>query len=112
MRINQLSLALLHLFGHPLPEIFQEAVMQPIGASDNWRWVGYDNAWIDFNGRRVQSVPAGTHWGGGVSIGSHDQARVGQLLLNHGSANGRQVIRARTSSDKWRSATSRRRFAM
>lgn len=92
VRINQLSLALLHLFGRPLPEIFHEAVMQPIGASGNWRWVGYDNAWIDLNGRKVQSVPGGTHWGGGVSIGSHDQARIGQMMLDDGRANGRQVI--------------------
>ena len=63
MRINQLSLALLHLFGRPLPEVFRDAIMRPIGASDTWRWVGYDNAWIDLNGCRVQSVPGGTHWG-------------------------------------------------
>jgi CubicO group peptidase (beta-lactamase class C family) len=31
-----------------------------------------------------------------VSIGSHDQARVGQLLLSDGEANGRQVI-----SEEW-----------
>ena len=43
-------------------------------------------------GQRVQSVPGGTHWGGGVSISSIDQARVGQLLLDDGTANGRQVI--------------------
>jgi CubicO group peptidase (beta-lactamase class C family) len=92
VRINQLSLALLHLFGRPLPEVFRETVMQPIGASDNWRWVGYDNAWIELNGRRVQSVPGGTHWGGGVSIGSLDQARIGQMMLDDGKANGRQVI--------------------
>jgi CubicO group peptidase (beta-lactamase class C family) len=94
VRINQLSLALLHLFGRPLPEVFREAIMQPIGASDQWRWMGYDNSWIDLNGRRVQSVPGGTHWGGGVSIGSLDQARVGRLLLDDGKANGRQVISA------------------
>ncbi len=94
VRINQLSLALLHLFGRPLPEVFREAIMQPIGASERWRWVGYDNSWIYLNGRRVQSVPGGTHWGGGVSIGSLDQARVGQLLLDDGKANGRQVISA------------------
>lgn len=96
VRINQLSLALLHLFGRPLPDVFREAVMQPVGASDHWRWAGYDTAWIDLNGRRVQSVPGGTHWGGGISIGSHDQARVGQLLLNDGTANGGQVI-----SEQW-----------
>jgi CubicO group peptidase (beta-lactamase class C family) len=92
VRINQLSLALLHLFGRPLPDVFRESIMQPLGASDNWRWMGYDNAWIELDGQRVQSVPGGTHWGGGVSISSTDQARVGQLLLDDGKANGRQVI--------------------
>ena len=92
VRINQLSLALLHLFRRPLPEVFRERIMPPIGASENWQWVGYDDAWIELDGRRVQSVPGGSHWGGGVSIGSADQARVGELLLNDGIANGRQVI--------------------
>jgi CubicO group peptidase (beta-lactamase class C family) len=95
VRINQLSLALLHLFGQPLPEVFRESIMQPIGASENWRWAGYDHAWVEIAGRRVQSVPGGTHWGGGVSIGSVDQARVGQLLLDDGYANGRQVLSAK-----------------
>jgi CubicO group peptidase (beta-lactamase class C family) len=92
VRINQLSLALLHLFRRPLPEVFREHIMQPIGASENWRWVGYDNAWIELDGKRMQSVPGGSHWGGGVSISSTDQARVGELLLNDGFANGKQVI--------------------
>jgi CubicO group peptidase (beta-lactamase class C family) len=92
VRINQLSLALLHLFGRPLPEIFREAIMQPIGASDRWSWAGYDDAWIELGGQKVQSVPGGTHWGAGVSISSIDQGRVGQLLLDDGRANGRQVI--------------------
>ena len=92
VRINQLSLALLHLFRRPLPEVFREQIMQPIGASENWQWVGYDDAWIELDGRRVQSVPGGSHWGGGVSIGSANQARVGELLLNDGRANNRQVI--------------------
>ncbi|HVY07665.1 MAG TPA: serine hydrolase [Burkholderiales bacterium] len=92
VRINALSLALLHLFGRALPEVFREAIMQPIGASDGWSWVGYDNSWIELDGRKVQSVPGGTHWGGGMSIGSRDQARVGQLFLDDGKANGHQVI--------------------
>jgi CubicO group peptidase (beta-lactamase class C family) len=95
VRINALSLALLHLFGRPLPEVFREAIMQPIGASDGWRWDGYDNSWIVLNGRKIQSVPGGTHWGGGMSIGSLDQARIGQLFLDDGKANGRQVISAK-----------------
>jgi CubicO group peptidase (beta-lactamase class C family) len=92
VRINQLSLALLHLFRRPLPEVFREHIMRPIGASENWQWVGYDNAWIEIDGMRMKSVPGGSHWGGGVSISSADQARIGDLLLNDGFANGKQVI--------------------
>ena len=72
VRINQLSLALLHLFQHPLPEVFRDAIMRPIGASEDWNWVGYDNSWVMVGGQRMQSVPGGTHWGGGVSISAQD----------------------------------------
>lgn len=92
VRINQLSLALLHLFGRPLPEVLADAVMRPLGVSDTWRWVGYDDGWLDLGGRRVQSVPGGSHWGGGLSISAHDQARVGQMLLDGGVHEGRPVI--------------------
>jgi CubicO group peptidase (beta-lactamase class C family) len=92
VRINQFSLALLHLFGRPLPEVFREAIMAPLGASDNWQWVGYDHAWIELNGRRVQSVPGGTHWGGGLSISALDQIKVAQLFVDHGYVNGQQII--------------------
>ncbi|WP_353151852.1 serine hydrolase [Pollutimonas bauzanensis] len=94
VRINQFSLALLHLFQRPLPEVFREAIMQPLGATENWNWVGYDNAWVDIAGRRVQSVPGGTHWGGGLSISSEDQALVGQMLLDEGSVNGNRILSA------------------
>ena len=94
VRINQLSLALLHLYQRPLPQVFAEAIMRPLGTSEDWRWVGYDHAWVDLNGARVQSVPGGSHWGGGVSISSLDQARIGQLLLDEGRHEGRQLISA------------------
>lgn len=81
VRINQLALALAHLFGQPLPEVFDEAVMRPLGATSAWAWEGYDDAWIDLGARRVRSVPGGTHWGGGVRIGARDQARIAQALL-------------------------------
>ncbi|HEU0229943.1 MAG TPA: serine hydrolase [Burkholderiaceae bacterium] len=92
VRINQFSLALLHLFGRPLPEIFGEAIMQPVGTVNDWNWVGYDNAWVQIGGRRVQSVPGGTHWGGGLSISAEDQARIGRMLLNDGRVGNRQVL--------------------
>lgn len=92
VRINQLSLALLHLFRQPLPEVFREAVARPCGAGEDWRWLGYDDAWVEIDGRRMQSVPGGTHWGGGVWIDSFDQARIGQMLLDEGRAGGARVI--------------------
>lgn len=96
VRINQLSLALLHLFQKPLPEVFREAIMQPVGASDNWKWLGYDHAWVEIQGRRVQSVPGGTHWGGGMSISANDQLKIAQMLLDEGVASGRRVL-----SEEW-----------
>lgn len=92
VRINQLAFALLHLFQEPLPDVFREAVMRPVGASEDWQWVGYDNAWVEVAGRKVQSVTGGTHWGGGMSVSAHDQARVGQMLLDDGMANGQRVL--------------------
>jgi len=90
VRINQLSLALLHLFGQALPEVFQESVLRPIGATDPFSWEGYDDAWVDLPAThdsaacRVRSVPGGTHWGGGVSISTHDQALIGELIRRDG----------------------------
>jgi CubicO group peptidase (beta-lactamase class C family) len=94
VRINQLSLALLHLFREPLPQVFEEAVLRPLGGGSGFRWEGYDDAWVELGGRRLQSVPGGTHWGGGVSIGARDQARIGQLLLDGGSHGGRALLPA------------------
>jgi CubicO group peptidase (beta-lactamase class C family) len=90
VRINQLSLALLHLWKRPLPEVFAEYILQPLGAGQGFQWEGYAESWLELPAtpstpaRRVQSVPGGTHWGGGVCISASDQARIGQLLLNGG----------------------------
>jgi CubicO group peptidase (beta-lactamase class C family) len=92
VRINQFALALLHIFRRPLPEVFVENVLQPIGGGRDFRWEGYDDAWVEIDGRRMQSVTGGTHWGAGVSISARDQARIGQLLLDGGAHQGRQLI--------------------
>ena len=93
VRINQLSLALLHLFRMPLQQVFLEQVLQPLGGGDGFAWRAYDDAWIELPGvGRVPSVPGGTHWGGGVSISARDQARIGQLVLDHGVSAGRQIV--------------------
>lgn len=94
VRINQLSLALLHLFKTPLPEVFKQTIAQPCGLSDSWRWVGYDHAWVNIDGKRMPSVPGGSHWGAGVSISADDQAKIGQMMLDQGVANEIQVVSA------------------
>jgi CubicO group peptidase (beta-lactamase class C family) len=94
VRINQLSLALLHLFRRPLPEVFLESVLRPLGGGEDFRWEGYDDAWVEIDGRRMQSVPGGSHWGGGVSISARDQARIGQLVLDGGVHAGQALVPA------------------
>ena len=37
-RINVLALAALHVLRRPLPEVLDEAIMTPIGASSTWHW--------------------------------------------------------------------------
>jgi len=93
VRINQLALALLHLFRRPLPEVFLEQILVPLGGGEGFAWRGYDDAWVELPGvGHVQSVPGGSHWGAGVSISAHDQARIGQLLLDGGTGGGRQLV--------------------
>lgn len=93
VRVNRLSLALLRRFREPLPDVFRARIMAPIGASADWRWEGYRNAFVEIEGRMVQSVPGGGHWGGGVFIHAEDQARIGLLMLRGGQWDGREVVR-------------------
>jgi CubicO group peptidase (beta-lactamase class C family) len=94
-RVNAFALALLHVFRRPLPDVLREEIMEPIGASSTWRWYGYENSWIDLDGRRVQSVSGGGHWGGGMWINAYDMARFGYLFLRNGRWNGRQLVTER-----------------
>src|SRR5215510_8662715 len=84
VRVNRLSLSLLQLFRRPLPDMLREALMAPIGASATWEWRAYDNAWLEIDGRRMASVPGGSHWGGGLWMSARDHARFGLLHLRRG----------------------------
>jgi CubicO group peptidase (beta-lactamase class C family) len=92
VRVNRLSLALLRVWRRPLPEVFRELVMDPIGASPDWEWHGYRNSYVELDGRRVQSVSGGGHWGGGVFISARDQARIGLLLSQRGLWGPRRIL--------------------
>jgi CubicO group peptidase (beta-lactamase class C family) len=92
VRVNVLALALLHVHRRPLPEVLRDEVMEPIGTSSTWRWHGYENSWIELDGRKVQSVTGGGHWGGGMFIHAWDLARFGYLFLRNGRWNDRQIV--------------------
>ena len=67
-RVNALALAATAVWRKPLPDVLREQVMNPIGASNTWAWTGYNNAWIVLDGKMIQSVSGGGHFGGGMFI--------------------------------------------
>lgn len=91
-RVNVLALAALQVWRQPLPEILRDKIMEPIGASNTWRWYGYDNSWIVLDGKLVQSVSGGGHWGGGMMINAWDMARFGLLTQRRGVWGGKQLL--------------------
>jgi CubicO group peptidase (beta-lactamase class C family) len=96
VRTNALALAALHVWRRPLPQVLRDNVLEPIGASNTWRWFGYENSWIVLDGQIVQSVTGGGHWGGGMFVNAYDLARFGYLTLNRGRWKERQLV-----SEKW-----------
>src|SRR5215218_322832 len=96
VRVNALALAALQVWRRPLPQVLREQVMEPIGASNTWRWIGYETSWVEMDGEAVQSVSGGGHWGGGMFISARDMARFGVLTLRRGRWGDRQVL-----SDDW-----------
>ena len=96
VRVNVLALAALNIWRKPLPQVLKENIMDPIGASTSWRWLGYDNSWVVLDGQLVQSVSGGGHWGGGMFISAYDMARFGYFTLRRGKWEGKQLL-----SDKW-----------
>jgi CubicO group peptidase (beta-lactamase class C family) len=91
-RVNLLALASTNLWRRPLPQVLREHVMDPIGASSTWRWLGYENSWILLDGEWVQVVSGGSHWGGGMFISALDMARFGLLHLRNGSWGDQRIL--------------------
>ena len=102
VRINRFALSLLRLWKKPLPDVVKEQIMDPIGASDTWRYVTYPNAVADVDGKQMPSVSGGTRWGGGLQISARDEARFGYLFLRQGRWKDQQIV----SQDWVKKATS------
>jgi CubicO group peptidase (beta-lactamase class C family) len=94
VRVNALALAALNVWRRPLPQVLKELVMDEIGASQTWRWYGYENSWIVLDGQPVQSVSGGGHWGGGMLISASDMARFGLLTARNGKWRDKQILSA------------------
>ncbi len=92
VRVNLMAYSLLHLFRRPLPDVLSDRVMEPIGASDDWTWEGYETSWTMVDGQRIQSVSGGGHWGGGFFIDTRDHARFGLLAARRGRWGGEQLV--------------------
>jgi len=91
-RVNVLALASMNVWRKPLPVVLKEHLMDRIGASDTWRWTGYENSFVIIDGQIMQAVSGGSHWGGGMFISAYDQARFGYLTLRNGRWNGEQIL--------------------
>ncbi len=92
VRVNLLAYSLLNVWRKPLPQVLKEEIMDPIGASTTWRWFGYENAWVNIDGLKMQSVTGGGHSGAGLFINTEDMARFGLLFENDGNWNGNQLV--------------------
>src|SRR3546814_2711174 len=66
--------------------------MGPIGASTSWQWHGYRNSTVLIDGKPIESVSGGGHFGGGLFINTLDHARFGLLALRNGRWGERQLI--------------------
>ncbi len=91
-RVNALALAALNVWRKPLPQVLKENVMDEIGASNTWRWFGYENSFVVIDGQIMQSVSGGGHWGGGMFISARDMARFGLLTERNGKWRDKQIL--------------------
>ncbi len=92
VRVNVLALAALNVWRRPLPQVLKEHVMDEIGASNTWRWFGYENSYVVIDGQIIQSASGGGHWGGGMFINAADMARFGLLTSRNGKWGSKQIL--------------------
>ena len=65
VRVNRLSLALLRLWKEPLPKRSNRGSWTRSAHQIHWIWNGYRNSDVVIDGKKINSVSGGGHWGGG-----------------------------------------------
>ncbi|RZQ64926.1 class C beta-lactamase-related serine hydrolase [Amycolatopsis suaedae] len=96
VRVNLLALALTLLWRRSLADVVKVELFDRIGVSRTWSWHGYDNSFVEVDGRDIAVVSGGAHWGGGLWASAADLARLGVLLCERGRWHGDQIL-----SDQW-----------
>ena len=82
---NWLADTVLLAYGRDLRDVFEQRILDPIGARDfNWRFDVYRTKELDGLPRR--------EFASGMGASVDTQARVGLLMLRHGNWEGRQLI--------------------
>jgi hypothetical protein len=92
VRVNVLAYSLLNVWRKPLPMILKDEIMDKINASTTWRWMGYDNAFLNIDGQMMQSVSGGGHHGGGIFMNTLDMARFGYFIAKNGTWNDQNIL--------------------
>ena len=101
VRMNLLTCALTLLLGRSLADVLRERVMVPLGCSDRWSWHGYRTSTVVLDGRQVEVVSGGAHWGGGLFVPARDLASIGRLFLDDGMSGGDRLLSAEWIRQSW-----------
>jgi hypothetical protein len=83
VRVNALALATMSVWRRPAAEGAEGQRLDPIGASQSWRWYGYENSWIVVDGEPMQSVSRWRPLGRGSL---HQRHGHGAVRLSHAAA--------------------------
>jgi CubicO group peptidase (beta-lactamase class C family) len=108
--MNLLTYALTLLLRRSLEDVLRERVMLPLGASSRWSWNGYRTSNVEIDGRPVAVVSGGAHWGGGLVVSARDLALIGQLFLDRGRHQGRQLLSRDWIDQSWTPSPVRRDY--
>ena len=55
-RVNLLALAATNIWRKPIQQVLKDQLMDPIGATATWRWMGYSNSWIIMDGQTIETL--------------------------------------------------------